>query len=115
MLINLAVEYLPGPSDLRLKKVVGANKLLALQARDENGQWSTALLPFPALSWGVLRKYGVSPPRGFWLALPWHPVVRRLLEFSRVNGGDPYRFGAASKVASRPWRLRQEALEAGYR
>lgn len=108
LLVNLEATDLPRPGDLRLRRVLGAPQLLALQCRGEDG-WDTALLPFPALSLPLFAALGVAP-RGWWIAAPWSPALRTLLNRLRRKGPCPTPFA----LALRPARLRPALLEAFY-
>jgi hypothetical protein len=108
LLANLEATDLPRPGALRLRRVLGAPQLLALQCRGEAG-WETALLPFPALSLPLFAALGVVP-RGWWIAAPWSPPLRTIVNRMRRMAPFPTRFA----LAMWPARLHTALLEASY-
>ncbi len=109
MLVNLRVQRLPATQSLRLRRVLGAPRLLALQHRKHDGRWMTSLLPFPELSQPLFEAIGVREPRGWWIAWPWHDVVRQVAAEARWG----------PKIS--PWwlflgpsKLRSALLRSGY-
>jgi hypothetical protein len=85
MLINLRSHGLPAADDLRLRRVLGAPRLLALQHRSYSGDWETALLPFPEMSQPLFAAMGVHAPTGWWIPWPFGRSTRQLLNTLGVH------------------------------
>lgn len=110
LLVNLDVHALPAPARLRLKRVLGAPRVLALQCRDADGDWQTALLPFGELSRPLFEALGVPMARGWWVALPWSAPVREIARRGTRLAPCP----TPLRLALDPTRLRSALLESGY-
>ena len=108
ILVNLQVAPYPDPSTLRLRRVVGADCLLALTYTDPYGRSHTELLPFPELSIPVFERLGVNV-RSWWLPWPSRATVRAIA--SSVADEARPRLRLRIALAFRPNRLRAELLK----
>lgn len=109
-LVNLDVDQLPDATNLRLKRVVGAPGMLALQCRSSEG-WLTALLPFAELSLPIFEAIGVPAPdqvTGWWFATPWSTALCAIAQ--KIHSVQTSRVGLAMK----PWTIRYALMRAEY-
>lgn len=112
MLVNLEVDPMPPAQELRMRPVLGASNLIALEWRPPEGPPQTCLLPFPELSQPLLQAHGVRVSRLPWVPLPWSPLIQRVR--SEACCGDE-RVPSSIELCLRPARLRRYMLMGGYR
>ena len=107
-LTNLGIDALPPIETLRLKRVVGTDKLVALQCWTPSAGWTTALLPFPELSLPIFEAIGVRRARshlfGWWLVTPWCNQLKEIV------GATDHPAAKRVGLALRPARMRAAML-----